>query len=94
MPLFLDGEKISGSGFDGLGGDVGREGRRNAGRWCAGAGAIWAVDGSWRSLEVRKAGCRGIGTLKRWEVELCAVVGVGGEEGVETRRRFVGPEKS
>lgn len=79
--VLRDGEKISGSGFEGLRGDVGWDGRMKAGRWTTGVGVAVDLEGSvlvWSWKVLKSAGVRGGGTTKRWVVELCGAEGVVG----------------
>lgn len=76
LPVLREGEKISGRGFDGWGGEVGWGGRRKWGRWCS-AGVVdvvvevdmlVVVEASVAAMVVKGPGWRGGTSLKRCEV--------------------------
>ncbi|EAT91057.1 hypothetical protein SNOG_01408 [Parastagonospora nodorum SN15] len=75
-----EGEKISGSGFEGLGGEVGWGGSMKAGRWGAGVAIVAVTEVKpMASVEVRiavnGAGIRAGGTTKRWVLRVTGVAG-------------------
>jgi len=76
LPFFREGEKISGSGREGFGGEVGSAGSKKCGR----CGALAGVDVTAAMLG-KGAGVRGGGTLKRCVVALDTGAGVEGSDG-------------
>jgi len=76
LPFFREGEKISGSGREGFGGEVGSAGSMKWGR----CGALAGVEVTAAMLG-NGAGVRGGGTLKRCVVALDTGAGVDGSDG-------------